>query len=319
MNIDAKPKIGHLPQLDGTLFLSDGGIETTLIFHDGIDLPHFAAFDLLKDDDGKAALTAYFERHIDVAKSLGMGFVLESPTWRASTDWGDLMGYSADEIATFNKEAIFLMRTLRNMHKSEATPMVISGCVGPRGDGYSPETLMTVAEAQAYHQHQIDALAEAGAEMITAITMTHAEEAAGVARAAVARSIPAALSFTVETDGLLPTGQPLREAIEQVDSATGSAPAYYMINCAHPDHFEHVLKSGESWLDRIRGIRANASRQSHAELDEAEELDPGNPQELGQDYARLHRLLPNLAVVGGCCGTDHRHVSSIGHACKAHS
>lgn len=317
MNIETKPGLRHLHQLDGNLFLSDGGIETTLIFHDGIDLPYFAAFDLLKDDGGKAALTAYFERHIKVARSLGMGFVLESPTWRASTDWGNLMGYSADEMADFNKAAIYLMRTLRNTHETARTPMVISGCVGPRGDGYNPDTLMTIAQAQAYHQHQINALAEAGAEMITAITMTHSEEAAGVARAAVAKSTPVVLSFTVETDGNLPTGQPLGEAIEQVDATTGAAPAYYMINCAHPDHFEHVLKSGGGWLERIRGIRANASRQSHAELDEAEELDAGNPQELGRDYARLLEMLPNLAVVGGCCGTDHRHVSNIGHACLA--
>ena len=318
MNIATRARGGRLPQLDGQLFLSDGGIETTLIFLDGIDLPHFAAFDLLKDDAGKAALTRYFESHIDIAKSLGMGFVLESPTWRASTDWGSLLGYDADEVADLNKAAIFLMRTLRNAHETVETPMVISGCVGPRGDGYNPAALMSVAEAQAYHQHQIKALVAAGVDMITAITMTHSEEAAGVARAAVAESTPVALAFTVETDGNLPTGQPLREAIEQVDAVTGHAPAYYMINCAHPDHFDDVLKSGGTWLERIRGIRANASRQSHAELDEAEELDPGNPDELGQDYARLQKLLPHLAVVGGCCGTDHRHVSSIGHACLAH-
>ncbi len=318
MNFETKPNREKLPQLNGDLFLSDGGIETTLIFLDGIDLPHFAAFDLLKNDAGKAALNEYFERHIGIAKSLGMGFVLESPTWRASTDWGKLLGYSADDVAAFNKAAIFMMRTLRNAHETADTPMVISGCVGPRGDGYNPAELLTVAEAQAYHRHQIKALVEAGADMITAITMTHAEEAAGIARAAVAESTPVALAFTVETDGNLPTGQPLGEAIEQVDTATGNAPAYYMINCAHPDHFEDVLRSGGDWVDRIRGIRANASRQSHAELDEAEELDPGDPQELGQDYTRLQKLLPNLAVVGGCCGTDHRHVSCIGSACLAH-
>lgn len=317
MDTLTKPKPAVLPQQQGKLFLTDGGIETTLIFHDGIDLPYFAAFDLLRTDSGRKALTDYFERHIVVAKSRRMGFVLESPTWRASTDWGELLGYSPDDVAKANEESIYLLRTLRNAHQSADTPMVISGCVGPRGDGYDPGELMTVAQAQAYHSHQIKALAEAGADMITAITMTNAEEAAGLALAAVAQSIPVVISFTVETDGKLPTGQPLREAVFEVDAITGKAPAYYMINCAHPDHFQHVLESGEAWLSRLQGIRANASRMSHAELDEAEELDAGDPAELGRDYARLQRLLPNLAVVGGCCGTDHRHIEHISDSCHA--
>ena len=145
--------------------------------------------------------------------------------------------------------------------------------------------------------------------------MNYAEEASGIARAAREAGMPVALSFTVETDGRLPTGQPLNEAIAQVDSETGAYPAYYMINCAHPTHFDTVLAPESEWINRIGGLRANASRMSHAELDEAEELDAGDPVELGQEYADLKRHLPNLTVLGGCCGTDHRHIEQIGLAC----
>jgi S-methylmethionine-dependent homocysteine/selenocysteine methylase len=144
--------------------------------------------------------------------------------------------------------------------------------------------------------------------MVTAITMTYVEEAVGVALAAREARIPAAISFTVETDGHLPSGQPLGEAIQQVDEETGRAPAYYQVNCAHPSHFDGVLDTGGEWRERIRGVRANASTMSHAELDEATELDDGDPADLGERYATLAATLPNLNVLGGCCGTDHRHV-----------
>jgi len=304
-----------LPLSDDSYFLTDGGIETTLIFHDGIDLPLFASFVLLDDDAGRAALTRYFERHIGVARAHGLGFILESPTWRASRDWGAKLGYGPDDMDRLNAEAIYLMRTLRNRHDDLAAPLVISGCVGPRGDGYVPGKLMSAVEAKAYHTRQIAAMAGAGADMISAITMNNTPEAKGIVRAAKALSIPVVISFTVETDGALATGRPLGEAIREIDRETGDYPAYYMINCAHPNHFEQVLRAGGDWLKRVGGIRANASRMSHAELDESETLDDGNPAELGEDYRRLMTLLPNLRVLGGCCGTDHRHVDAMGRAC----
>ena len=202
----------HLPQLSGGLFLTDGGLETTLIFLDGIELPHFAAFHLLRDGAGRQALARYFERYIAIAKSDGCGFILESPTWRASTDWGDKLGYTRDEIAAANRESIRLMLDLRDRHETASTPMVVSGCVGPRGDGYDPGQVMSAAEAEAYHAHQIAAFAQAGADMVTAITMTNANEAVGVARAAMKAGMPVAISFTLETDGRLPTGQALADA-----------------------------------------------------------------------------------------------------------
>jgi S-methylmethionine-dependent homocysteine/selenocysteine methylase len=302
-----------LPQLSGGLFLTDGGIETTLVFHDRFDLPYFAAFDLLKHERGRAALRRYYRSHTALARDHGVGFVLESATWRASADWGDKLGYSRDGLAQVNREAIEMLEAIREEYAD--TTMVISGCVGPRGDGYDPAHIMTEEEAERYHAEQIGVFAATAADMVTAITMTNVPEAIGVTRAARAAGMPVAISFTVEIDGHLPTGDSLKDAIERADAATGRGPAYYMINCAHPIHFEDALTAGEPWARRVRGLRANASTKSHAELDEATELDDGNPVELGVQYRALRDRLPHLVVLGGCCGTDQRHISAIASAC----
>jgi len=304
-----------LPQLRDGLFLSDGGIETTLIFHDGLDLPDFAAFHVLKTPAGEAALRKYFRAYVDLAKRFGTGLVLESATWRSSPDWGARIGYSLEELDEANRKAIWLLEEIRKEYQTERTPIIVSGCVGPRGDGYVPGDVMSAKEAEDYHHRQIEIFAKSSADLVTAITMNYVEEAVGLAQAAKKTGIPVVLSFTVETDGNLPTGQTLKSAIQQVDKETGGYPAYYMINCAHPTHFEHVVSDGGDWLQRIRGIRANASHMSHDELNEAPELDEGNPVELGMQYARLKQRIPTLSVMGGCCGTDHRHIEQIATAC----
>jgi len=306
-----------LPQLSGGTFLSDGGIETTLLFLEGFDLPYFAAFHLLKDTAGELALRKYFSGYAALARQHGVGFVLESATWRASADWGAKLGYSADAMRDANRRAVALLHDIRAQHESAATPMVVSGCIGPRGDGYNPESFMDVTEAERYHALQATTFRDADADMVTAITMTYPNEAIGVTRAAGAAGMPVAISFTVETDGRLPNGQTLREGIEEVDAATGNAPVYYMINCAHPTHFAATLTPGAAWTSRIRGVRANASTKSHAELDQATELDFGNPAELAQQYRELGARLPNLRVLGGCCGTDQRHLEAIAAAWAA--
>ena len=306
----------HLPQLDDALFMTDGGIETTLIFHDGMELPCFAAFDLLKDAAGTARLDAYFRRYASLASREGIGLVLEAPTWRANADWGRKLGYSEAALAQANRKAIELLVHVRAEFETPDTPIVISGCLGPRGDAYRIDTRMTRDEARAYHQPQIDTLAATEADMVAAFTITYPEEGIGVIDAARQARMPVAISFTLETDGRLPSGDALRDVIERADAATGAYAAYYMINCAHPSHFETVLGDGGAWLERIHGIRANASRRSHAELDESADLDDGNPEEFGAQYRALNALLPRMNVVGGCCGTDHRHVSAICSAMK---
>lgn len=304
-----------LPQIGEDLFLTDGGIETTLIFHEGFDLPDFAAFHLLTTSAGRDALYKYFCTYALLARQYETGLILESATWRSSPDWGTRLGFTPESLAEINRSAIQLLWEIRKEFESERLPMVISGCVGPRGDGYVPDRVMSAQEAEAYHWDQIRTFSGTYADMVTAITMNYAEEAIGIAEASRKLGMPVAISFTLETDGNLPTGQTLKAAIEQVDASTSGYPAYYMINCAHPTHFEHILAEGGKWTERIRGIRANASHRSHAELNEASDLDMGDPVELGKQYARLKRRLPHLTVLGGCCGTDHRHLEQIAKAC----
>lgn len=306
----------NLPVLSGDLFLTDGGIETTLIFHEGFDLPEFAAFDLIRHQKGQEALRRYFQTYAAIARANGVGFVLESPTWRASQSWGQKLGHSAEAIAGFNRQAIKLMEEVRQEFETDQSKMVISGNIGPRGDGYVVGEMMSAEAAEQYHAAQINTFRETNVDLVTALTMNYADEAIGVTRAAQTAGLPVVISFTVETDGRLPSGQSLKEAIEQVDHATNNGPIYYMINCAHPTHFADVVAGGGAWLDRIGGLRANASTKSHAELDEADELDDGDPVELGQQYGRLRSSLCNLKVLGGCCGTDHRHISEIFKAAK---
>jgi len=305
-----------LPQLSGDLYLTDGGIETTLLFNDGLELPYFAAFHLLKDPAGVEALRRYFRTYGALARALDTGLILESATWRASADWGNKLGYSADDLADANRKAIRMLEEVRQECATAGITTVLSGCIGPRGDGYVPAGMMTAREADEYHGEQIRTFADTAADMVCAITMNYPEEAIGICTAARSARIPVAISFTVETDGKLPTGQPLGDAIGMVDAETSAAPSYYMINCAHPTHFEHVLADGGEFVARIRGLRANASRMSHTELNESPTLDAGDPAELGSQYARLRAELRNLNVLGGCCGTDHRHVEAIARACR---
>jgi len=303
-----------LPQLSDQIFLSDGGLETTLIFHEGMDLPCFASFDLLKNAEGAARLRDYFMQYAATARNAGVGFVFESATWRANPDWGRKMGYSPPALADANRRAIDVLAELRLEFDSPATPGVISGNIGPRGDGYKPDSTMSADEAEEYHAWQVGIFRETEADLVSGFTINYTAEGVGIASAAKAAGMPVVISFTVETDGRLPNGQSLREAIEEVDAATGAAPAYYMINCAHPTHFDGILPPKAPWVERIRGLRANASKRSHAELDNATDLDAGNPVELGREYRALLRRLPQ-----GCCGTDHRHVEAIAHSCAAHA
>jgi S-methylmethionine-dependent homocysteine/selenocysteine methylase len=288
--------------------ITDGGMETTLTFHEGIELPEFAAFPLLDRGEGRAALTRYFAPYLDVARAYGARFQLDTPTWRANRDWGERLGYDRAALDRVNRDAVAFARGLAASNPDVAVR--VSGLVGPRGDGYVVEERMRPDEAQAYHAEQIGSLA--GADVISALTLTYADEAVGIVRAAADAGLPAVVSFTVETDGRLPDESPLGEAIEAVDAATGGAAEAFMVNCAHPSHFTPVLEG--AWTERIRGVRANASRRSHAELDAADELDSGDPAELAAGYVALRGRLPALSILGGCCGTDARHVAAIASA-----
>lgn len=300
----------RLPQLSGGTFITDGGMETTLIFHQGLELPCFASFVLLEDAEGRQAIRSYFDPYITIASKHGVGFVLDSPTWRASPDWGAKLGYSSDAIADVNRRGVALIEEIR-ADAGDEMPIVLAGSIGPRGDAYRPDDLISADEAERYHAAQLTALAGTAVDMATAYTLTTAAEAIGMVRAAAGVELPIAISFTVETDGRLPDGQALDDAIDEVDSATDEAAAYFMINCAHPTHFASALPPQGRFRERIRGLRANASTKSHAELDDSETLDAGDPAALAAEYQSLRHALPNLNVVGGCCGTDHRHIAAI--------
>ena len=300
--------LAPLSQLDGRTFITDAGMETVLIYRDGLELPEFASFVLLDDPAGIEALRSYYGEYVAIAERHGFGIVLDTPTWRANPDWGARLGYSAEGLDDVNRRGVALLEEVREA-AGNGVDVLISGCIGPRGDGYVVGEVMSAKEAQGYHSAQVATFASTNSDLVSALTLNYAAEAVGIARAAAEAGIPSVISFTVETDGRLPSGQELRDAVAEVDEATGGAPAYYMVNCAHPTHFEGVLADGG--LDRVRGLRANASTKSHAELDEAEELDQGDPDDLAERYRGLRPLLPNLTVVGGCCGTDERHIESI--------
>ena len=303
----------NFPNESDTLFLTDGGLETTLIFLEGFDLPCFAAFDLMKSEKGYNGIKNYYVRYLEIAKKFNTNFILESPTWRANPDWIEKIGYPRSATSELNIKAVQLLTDLKAEYKNDLHTILISGCIGPRGDGYVAENSMNTEEAQIYHSEQIEALSLTSVDLITAITMNYVEEAIGITRAANAVNLPLVISFTVETDGKLPTGMSLKEAIQKVDESAEVPPLYFMINCAHPTHFLNELldNKNEPWTKRIKAIRANASCKSHSELDEATELDRGNPGDLGKEYKRLKDSFSHLNVFGGCCGTDEEHILEI--------
>lgn len=306
----------RIQQLTDTerFFLSDGGLETFMIFDKGYDLPCFSAAVLLDSEAGRRDLTAYYETFIDIAHRSSRGFIMDTPTWRAGLAWAGPLGQTVFDSLDTNARAVRFVADIRDRHETKDLPILINGLVGPAGDAYAPKAILAAQDALLVHAPQIHALGRAGVDLISAMTLTHASEAIGIAQAAKEIDVPVVIAFTLETDGRLPSGQPLGDAIAEVDAATSAGPLYYMINCAHPDHFRHALDTHATWTMRIGGIRSNASRMSHAELDASETLDSGDPVELGHLNMELLKLLPNIRVIGGCCGTDHRHVGCIaGH------
>jgi S-methylmethionine-dependent homocysteine/selenocysteine methylase len=313
MNIRRQPT--PWPATD-TVVVTDAGLETWLVFHHGVDLPAFAAYPLVATTEGRALLIEYYGYYADIARTIGAAVELEAPTWRANPDWAVTLGHDRTALKKFISDCVDVVAEVRAGWTGDQ-PFLIGGTVGPRGDGYRIDSMMDADGAADYHSFQIECMAEAGADVVTALTMGYTEEAVGIARAARAAGLPVVVSYTVETDGKLPSGISLREAIEVTDAATAGYPVHYMINCAHPAHFDHVLDGTAPWAARIGGLRANASQLSHAELDEMLELDEGDADDLAARYVRLRSALPGLQVIGGCCGTDHRHVAKIAHAWKA--
>ena len=291
-------------------YLTDGGLETTLIFHNNIQLNHFAAFELLRNETGRKVLEEYYRPYLSLAEKYQSGFVIESPTWRSNADWGVKLGYTHDELFALNKQSIKFIREVAEPFTA-LPQLIVSGNIGPRGDGYRADFLMTAEQSRAYHADQVKAFALSDADIVTAATITYSNEAIGIVNAARSFALPVVISFTVETDGKLPGGESLQEAVEKVDAQTDHYAEHFMVNCAHPKHFINEFHGNGHWKSRIGGIRANASLKSHAELDQSTELDAGDKCLLASGYAELFTLLPSLKVMGGCCGTDCSHLEEI--------
>ncbi|WP_270732438.1 homocysteine S-methyltransferase family protein [Shimia sp. Alg240-R146] len=296
-----------LPHESGDLFLAYTGMETDLLFTQGAELPGFASYPLLETAEGRELLRRSYQQVIDLGQEAGLGVILESTTWLANRDRAAAIGYEPDALAKANRTAMAFMDELR---ASAVHPVLLSGNVGPRQDAYAPREQMTVAEATAYHTEQIAVLAETEADLVTGYTLSYPNEAAGIALASKKAGLSVVIAFTVETDGRLPVGVSLETAIREVDEACDYYPAYFMVNCAHPEHLIGAIDA-PLCRERLRGVVANASRCSHAELDEADTLDSGDPKEFGQQLADIERRFSQINVVGGCCGTDMRHMKEM--------
>ena len=298
--------MSSVPLLTGGPFVTDGGLETDLLFHHGFDLPEFAAFPLLEDTAGRVALDAYYDAYAAIARAAGQGLLLETPTWRANPDWAKRVGYDDVALDRANREAVDLVR--RAQERAGVDRSLIVGIHGPRGDGYVAGAAADPDQAAEYHLAQAASFAAAGVDLVHAMTITTLQEGVGVVRAARSVGLPVALSFTVESDGRLPDGTPLAAAVERVDA--DARPDWFGINCAHPTHIAHAFDGG-AWQERVAGVRPNASTLTHDELDAMEVLDEGDLELLTTSFEELRIHLPNLTVIGGCCGTDARHVASL--------
>jgi len=305
----------QLPQLKGQMFVTDGGIETHMMFNEGQDLPDMSVYLLNMSEAGREKMREYYRAYIPICREAEQGFLFDTNTWRANPDWAERAGLDRETLRFANRHAVEFCEEMQAEFTAAGVSSIISGVIGPRRDAWQYDATMTVEEAMDYHRLQVMAFAETSAAYVTAYTLTNVPEAIGIARLAQQAELPVVLSFTLETDGRLPGGKPLDVAIAEVDAGTGNYPAYYMINCVHPIHFAPVIRQGGEWVNRIGGLRVNASMMSHAELDNSPELDIGNIADLAQRYLRLLPLLPNIRVIGGCCGTDHRHIGAICRTC----
>tara|TARA_R110002074_G_scaffold203294_2_gene371174 strand:+ start:1454 stop:2410 length:957 start_codon:yes stop_codon:yes gene_type:complete len=305
----------NLPQLAGHDMTTQGGTWTWLQYVDGFELKHFCGFDLLNDPRGVVALRDYHRKIIEAVIPFQFGILLEGIHYRASRDWGKLIGYSREGLKEINIRGVEFYRDLANEYESDSNPIPISGVIGPQGDAYDTGITPEAAEAEDYHSEQIETLKQAGADLITGATFSGVEEAIGITRAAKALEMPIVISFITNSDGRLDGGETMREAVEKVDAATNNAPAYYMINCGHPTEFESALEE-KDWTKRLGGFMPNAVAMEKLSLCSLGHLEDGNPEELGIQMGEIATRFPHIHVWGGCCGTDSRHLGQIAKRVK---
>ena len=304
------------PQQEGRFYLSEGGTETELMYKYGFELPQFAMFPLLDNPDAASKMRGMFRRYLDVVAANGMSALMGGLDYRASPDWGELLGYSPEGLAEANLQSIAFLREIANEYTSDIPEILIQGLIGPRGDAYERNERITENEAEDYHSVQLQTLKNADVDLALALTFNNVPESIGVARAAAKIGVPLGLSLTLDSNSKLHSGTSLAEAITAIDAETNRSPEFYSINCSHPVEFEPAIKS-EDWISRVRGVRPNASKMEKIALCEIGHLESGDPVELGELCGDLARRYPHMDIWGGCCGTWDTHIEEIAKNVRA--
>ena len=305
-----------LPRVDGTYYLTEGGIETEIMYKYGFELPHFAMFPLLDNPEALTAMKGIWQRSLRAAADNGFNAIMNGVDYRASPDWGALLGYTPDGLASMQMRAIDFLRDVARDFEQDIDTIIISGTIGPRGDAYSRNETITADVAEEYHSVQLATLKKAGVDMAWAMTFNNIPEAVGTIRAAENTGIPIAMGLSLDSSSRLNSGPSMAEAVPEIDAQTNSAAAFFGLNCSHPLEFEPALDGGE-WMKRLRSIRPNASPMDKIALCKIGHLEDGDPDELAQQMLDVARRMPHMDIFGGCCGTDERHLSKIAATVKS--
>lgn len=297
-------------QQAGRFYLTEGGTETEFMYKHGFELPHFAMFPLLDNPKAVSRMREMFRSYLEVAAKHKVCALMGGLDYRASPDWGELLGYSAASLADANLQSIEFLREIASEYLSQIPEILIQGLIGPRGDAYERNETITANEAEDYHAVQLETLKKADVDLALAITFNNIPESVGVARAAAKIGVPLGISLTLDTTSKLSSGESLADAITMIDEETGQSPAFYSINCSHPLEFEPAIGPGD-WVKRVRGVRPNASKMDKMALCKIGHLEDGDPVELGVLCGDLARRYPHMDIWGGCCGTWDRHLDEI--------
>lgn len=302
------------PMGSGEIFLTEGGSETEIMYRHGFELPEFAMFPLLDNPKAVSAMHGIFSKQLDVAAEFGLSFLLSGLDYRASPDWGAKLGYSPTALAEANTAAIDFLRDVAKGYEGQVPRLLFGGILGPRGDAYGLNREITADVAEEYHAVQLETLKLAGVDFACAMTFNNIPESVGAARAAAKIGVPLSVSLTLDSTHRLKSGPSLADAITEIDAQTGNdAPDFYLLNCSHPLEYEPALET-EDWINRLRGVRPNASKMEKIALCKLGHIEEGNPVELGSQLRSLSERYPHMDIFGGCCGTGHSHLREIAKA-----
>ncbi len=300
------------------IILTEGALIERLRRDAAVSLdPHVLHAGFVYDEGGRRALRGLYRQYLDIGLAADLPMIVCTPTWRANPVRLRLADL-ADRDA--NGDGARFVAAIRDEYDAYARQVFIGGLIGCAGDAYKPEEGLSTAAATAFHVTQTVALATAGVDFLFAATLPNVDEALGMAHAMAACRIPYVVSFVLQRDGRLLDGIPLHQAVTMIDEAANPRPLFFMANCVHPRVFEAALASevsrSGSVHERVIGLQANTSMRSPDELDGRGEVDPGEgPEALANAMLRLRRRF-GTKVLGGCCGTDDRHIAWIARRAK---